>query len=109
MVALFKIADNLLTLSKLTSNVATMPFGRIFINVAIIIFFGVVIFYLITLPIELEASSRAIQYIREKDIADEDELESIKKVLRAASFTYIIAATLVIAQFLRLLGLSRSR
>ena len=62
-----------------------------------------------TLPVELEASSRAIRYIKEKEIADEKELEGIEEVLKAAALTYVIAAALAVAQFLRLLGVYRRR
>ena len=78
-----------------------------FINISLLLFLGIVIFYLVTLPVEFDASSRAINYIKDKGIADEEELVGIKAVLKAAAFTYIIAATLAIAQFLRLLGVYR--
>ena len=80
-----------------------------FINLAVLFFLGIVIFYVVTLPVEFEASSRALRYIKEKDIADEEELEGIRKVLRAAAFTYIIAATLSIMQFLKVFGMLRSK
>ncbi len=78
-----------------------------FINLALFLFLGVVIFYLVTLPVELEASSRALRYIKDNKIADDRELKDIEEVLRAAALTYIIAALLAIAQFLRLLGMRK--
>ena len=80
-----------------------------FIDLAILLFFGIVIFYLLTLPVEFEASSRAMRYIKDKKIADEEELYGIKDVLRAAAVTYIITAALAVAQFLRLLGVYREK
>jgi len=80
-----------------------------FINLALVLFFGIVVFYLVTLPVEFEASSRAIRYIKDKEIADEKELNGIQEVLKAAALTYIMAAALVVAQFLRLLGMYRRR
>jgi len=81
--------------------------SSLFIDLAILLFFGTVIFYLLTLPVEFEASSRAMRYIKDKKIADEEELDGIQEVLRAAAVTYIIAAVLAVAQFLRLLGVYR--
>ena len=80
-----------------------------FVNIAVFIFFGIAVFYLVTLPVELNASAYAVRYIREKGIADEKELEDVRKVLRAAALTYIIAAAVSITQFLRLLSLTNLR
>jgi len=91
-----------------------LRFGRIgastvFVNIAIVMYLGIVLFYLVTLPLELEASARALRYIKEKKIADEEELRGIRAVLRAAAMTYVIVAALAIAQFIRLLGMTRSK
>jgi Zn-dependent membrane protease YugP len=75
----------------------------------LLLFLAIVVFYLVTLPVELEASARALRYIKENDVADEKELEGVKKVLKAAAITYIIATALAIVQFLSLLGMSRRR
>ena len=96
----------LLIFGVLVSGIISSAF---FINLAIFIFFGIVIFYLITLPVELEASSRAVGYIRNNKIADEEELAGIREVLSAAALTYIIAAALAILQFLRFFGIYRRR
>ena len=84
-------------------------FSSFFINVALLLFLGIVIFYLVTLPVELEASARALRFIKENNVADEKELEGVKKVLKAAALTYIIATALAIVQFLNLLGMNRRR
>jgi len=96
----------LLLLGILLSRVALSSF---FINLALLLFLGIVVFYLVTLPVELEASARALRYIKENNVADEKELEGVKKVLKAAALTYIIALSLAIVQFLSLLGMSRRR
>jgi len=82
-----------------------MVLSSFFIDVAILLFLGIVVFYLVTLPVELEASSRAMRYIEDNGIADAEELDGIRKVLKAAVLTYIIAAALAVMQFLRLLGI----
>lgn len=96
----------LLFFGILFSRVALASF---FINTALLLFLAIVVFYLVTLPVELEASSRALRYIEENNIADEKELEGIQKVLKAAALTYIIALALAIVQFLNLLGTNRRR
>ncbi len=94
----------LLFLGIVLSRVALASF---FINIALLLFLAIVVFYLVTLPVELEASARAIRYIKENNIADEKELEGVKKVLKAAALTYIIATALAIVQFLSILGMKR--
>jgi len=74
---------------------------------ALLLFLGIVVFYLVTLPVELEASARALRYIKENSVADAKELEGVQKVLKAAALTYIIATALAIVQFLSLLGMNR--
>jgi len=96
----------LLFLGILLSRVALASF---FINLALLLFLAIVVFYLVTLPVELEASARALRYIEENNVADEKELEGVKKVLKAAALTYIITLALAIVQFLSLLGMNRRR
>jgi len=86
-----------------------IPLASFFINIALVLFLAIVVFYLVTLPVELEASARALRYIKENSIADEKELEGVKKVLKAAVITYIVATALSIVQFLSLLGMTRRR
>jgi len=80
-----------------------------FVNVALLLLLVTVAFYIVTLPIELEASSRAVRFVKENEIADEDELDGVRQMLRAASLTYVVGAALAVTTFLRLLGLSRRR
>jgi uncharacterized protein len=80
-----------------------------FVNIAVFIFFGIAVFYLVTLPVELNASSYAVRYIRENGITDEKELEGVREVLKAAAMTYIIAAAIAITQFLRLFTMASAR
>ena len=94
----------LLFLGIVLSRVVLASF---FINIALFLFLGIVVFYLVTLPVELEASARALRYIKENNVADEKELEGVKKVLNAAALTYVVATALAIVQFLSLLGMKR--
>jgi len=61
------------------------------------------LFQLITLPVEFNASSRAMEVIAGSHILDEDEQRGAKKVLRAAAMTYVAALASALAQLLRLL------
>jgi Zn-dependent membrane protease YugP len=81
----------------------------ILLRIGIILFLTVVIFQLITLPVELNASRRALSLLDSKGILVEDELQGAKKVLDAAALTYIAAVLMAIAQLARLLILSNRR
>jgi len=86
--------------------VASIP---ILINIGIILFSGAVLFYLITLPVEFNASSRAIAILRANRVLNEKELKGVKKVLTAAALTYVASAITAIMSLLRLVLLSRRR
>ncbi len=75
------------------------------INLGIILFSAAVLFQLVTLPVEFNASSRAIGILNAKNILYEDEINGAKKVLSAAALTYVAAAITAIAQLLRLLAI----
>ena len=62
-----------------------------------------VLFTLVTLPVEFNASSRALRYLKETDLLTEEELAGAKKVLRAAAMTYVAAALTALLSLLRLL------
>lgn len=71
-----------------------------------IMFFAVsVLFTLITLPVEFNASSRAITLLVDQNFLDESEIGGAKKVLKAAALTYVAAAIAAVAQLLRLLAI----
>ncbi|MGN1230711.1 MAG: zinc metallopeptidase, partial [Anaerotignum sp.] len=71
-----------------------------------VLFFSLsVVFTLITLPVEFNASSRAIELLVDQNFLDSDEIGGAKKVLRAAAMTYVAAAFAAIAELLRLLAI----
>ena len=76
--------------------------GSIFITLGIWAFFLSVLFQIVTLPVEFNASRRALEIIRSNNLLPEDELEGAKKVLRAAALTYVASAAASILQLLRL-------
>ena len=81
-------------------------------NFGVILFGLVVLFQLITLPVEFNASGRALKTLGDKQILNGEELAASKKVLSAAAMTYVASAVVAIANLLRLLsivGFGRSR
>jgi Zn-dependent membrane protease YugP len=79
------------------------------INIGILLFGVVVVCQLVTLPVEFNASSRAIAALSESGLLTEDEMPGSKKVLSAAALTYVGALAVSLAQLLRLVLLSRRR
>lgn len=76
-----------------------------FIYVGIALFAITVIFDLITLPVELNASKRAAEYLRQTGDYSDQELKGVRKVLNAAAFTYIASTLAGALQLLRLIGI----
>lgn len=74
-----------------------------FINIGILAFALSTLFQLVTLPVELDASRRALAAIRERNLLYEDEYPMAKKTLTAAAMTYVAALAVSLAQLLRLL------
>ncbi len=79
------------------------------INIGILLFGTVVLFQLITLPVEFNASRRAIRLLDESGLLYDDELPGAKKVLSAAAMTYVAALATALAQLLRLMSLAQRR
>ena len=78
-------------------------------NFGILLFSATVAFQLITLPVEFNASTRAIKTLDENFILEGDELKGARKVLSAAALTYVAAAAVAIGNLLRLLMLTGRR
>ncbi|MBE0450050.1 MAG: zinc metallopeptidase [Clostridia bacterium] len=80
--------------------VLSLPF---LINIGILFFTFSVAFQLITLPVEFNASSRALRMMDEYGFLADEENKHAKKVLNAAAMTYVAAAAIAIGQLLRML------
>lgn len=76
-------------------------------RIGVILFAAVVIFQLITLPVELDASSRAMRILKNREILYKEELSGARKVLNAAAMTYVAAALMAISQLIRLIDITR--
>ncbi len=79
------------------------------INLGILLFSAAVLFQLVTLPVEFNASRRAVDVLGASGMLYLDELSSVKKVLGAAALTYVAGAASAILQLLRLLILTGGR
>jgi Zn-dependent membrane protease YugP len=83
--------------------------GQTLINVGIMLFAAAVLFYIVTLPVEFNASRRALQMLGRTGILAPDEIPYARKVLSAAALTYVAATSAAIINLLRLVMMSRSR
>lgn len=79
------------------------------LQLGIILFTGAVAFYLITLPVEFNASKRAIQMLQGEYVLNYAEIQPVKKVLGAAAMTYVASAAVAMANLIRLVLLAGSR
>ena len=79
------------------------------IMLGVLLFSLTVIFQLVTLPVEFNASSRALKILGNSHILYDDEISGARKVLTAAALTYVAAAASSILQLLRLLLLFGGR
>lgn len=83
--------------------------GSLILQVAIWMFAAVVVFHVITLPVELDASRRALDILEGEGYLSREEIVPAKKVLRAAALTYIAAAAVALGNLLRFIMISRGR
>ncbi len=79
------------------------------IDVGIIVYVAVVLFQLVTLPVEFNASGRALRILEESYILENDENKMAKKVLTAAAMTYVAALFSALTTLLRLVLISNNR
>ncbi|MDR2509083.1 MAG: zinc metallopeptidase [Spirochaetaceae bacterium] len=79
------------------------------LNIGIFLFGAAVLFYIITLPVEFNASARAVAILRDNNVLSGEELTGVKKVLTAAALTYVASALTALMSLIRLLLLSRGR
>lgn len=87
----------------------TTESSQLIINAGIILFSFAVIFQLVTLPVEFNASSRALVLLEQQGILSDQELPYTKKVLSAAALTYVASAAASLLQLLRIIMLFGGR
>ncbi|MBC7097930.1 zinc metallopeptidase [Candidatus Bipolaricaulota bacterium] len=79
------------------------------LNAGIILFSAAVLFTLITLPVEFNASRRAVAALRQSGLVTQEELGGVKEVLNAAALTYVAAAAMAALQLLSMLLIANRR
>ena len=121
--ALLKFRDTLVPVVNFTSRLSwplaiiglllmtsySYEMGSMVFNIGVILFGLVVLFHLVTLPVEINASNRALKQMIDLGIVDRDEQEGAKKVLGAAAMTYVAALATALANMLRLLAIKGRR
>ncbi len=105
-----KIRNTILPLANLGSNLAVplAILGFIFgyeplVSFGILLFGAVVLFQVATLPVEFNASSRAVKILSSTGMIFEEEEKGVKKVLSAAALTYVAAALTALMNLIRLI------
>lgn len=119
-----KIRNALVPLTNLTQGISwplimvglvftvqnpTNELGNLLFNLGVICFIIVCLFHLVTLPVEFDASHRAIVKMQECGIVDERDLEGSRAVLRAAAMTYVAALATAVSALLRVILMRGSR
>lgn len=98
------IGSSLLFPLMLGAFIFQLPF---LLKLGIILYTGAVIFQIVTLPVEFNASSRALQFLTNSGYLTTEEVYGAKKVLNAAAFTYVAATLVAIVELIRLLLISQ--
>jgi hypothetical protein len=88
---------------------AGLPWGGLLMDLGIVFFTGAVLFHFVTLPVEFDASRRALAQLTGSGAVRPEEVDGAKKVLDAAALTYVAAAAMAVLQLVRLLVLRNDR
>ncbi|WP_353894175.1 zinc metallopeptidase [Proteinivorax hydrogeniformans] len=83
--------------------------GYTMMNIGIILFSAAVLFKVVTLPVEFNASSRAVKLLGSSGIIASEERPGVKQMLNAAALTYVAAMATAVAQLIRLIALRNRR
>lgn len=84
-------------------------YGSLMFNIGVGCFLFVILFHLVTLPVEFDASNRALQAMRELKMVNEEDYIGSRTVLRSAAMTYVAALATAVASLLRILVLAGRR
>ncbi len=97
----------LLVMGGLSLAAGGMLFGNAVTNIGIVVFAAAVLFHVVTLPVEFDASRRALGIINDLGILQGDENIAAKKVLSAAALTYVASTIYAVLQLVQLLSMRR--
>lgn len=105
-----KVRNSIIPIVNFSSNAWIIMFmlglffsSQFLAKIGIILFAVAMIFQIVTLPVEFNASNRALKILSSRNILYGDELDGAKKVLSAAALTYVAAALMSILQLIRLI------
>ena len=102
-----KLAMPLILLGLVLSSLGSMSYTLVYLGIAC---FGLsLVFQLVTLPVEFNASNRAMTAIAQESLLTQDEQNGARKTLNAAAMTYVAATAVSLAQLVRLLTLFGGR
>ena len=93
----------------LDSDAADNNIGSTIFFIGIVLFALAVLFYLVTLPVELDASRRALKILEKDGLLAGSEMAGARSVLSAAAMTYVAAAASAIVTLLRLISYGKRR
>lgn len=79
------------------------------VKLGVIFFCGALVFQLVTLPVEFNASRRAVETLRNESMVSAEEISAVKKVLSAAAMTYVAEVFVSLMQLIRLIAISNRR
>ncbi len=86
---------------------ASTVLGNTLLNVGVVVFAAAVLFHIVTLPVEFDASRRALNIINDLGILQGEENKAAKKVLSAAAWTYVATTVSAVLQLMQLLSMRR--
>ena len=95
--------------SMLAWPVILIGLSGLIIDIGILLFSAAVLFQLVTLPVEFDASRRALVMLRTQGILADDELRYTRRVLKSAALTYVASAAAAILQLLRIILITNGR
>lgn len=98
-----KMSYGLFALSLFIKNYETV------LKIAFLIFLVTFLFQVVTLPVEFDASKRALKILNSSNVLQEHEMKGSKKVLKAAAFTYVAGVLYSLMQVLRILSVLNRR
>ncbi len=104
-----KASTPLILIGLLLGAFTGSPYGHLLAQLGVLLFAVVVAFQLITLPVEFNASSRAVAILGDYGLLSPDETPGVKKVLGAAALTYVAALGVAIANLIRLIYIVNRR
>jgi Zn-dependent membrane protease YugP len=85
------------------------PYGSLMFLIGVICFLVVIFFHLVTLPVEFNASNRALENLRTLRLVNEEDYIGSRTVLRAAAMTYVAALATAVASLLRVFVIAGDR